>query len=79
MLRRGEEGLERAGQPIQVPEAYPALVFQVVASLVVAVIRREVRAVSRGLRIRIRADFLPYPDWAPRIISFLIQHVVSKS
>ncbi len=41
-----QQGLEGPAQFVQVPEADPALVLQIIASLVVAVVRREVGAVQ---------------------------------
>jgi hypothetical protein len=41
-----QQGLEGPAQFVKVPEADPALVLQIIASLVVAVVRREVGAVQ---------------------------------
>jgi hypothetical protein len=46
-LWSSQQGLEGPAQFVQVPEPDPALVLQIIASLVVAVVRREVGAVER--------------------------------
>ncbi len=42
-----QQRLEGPAQPIQVPQADPSLVLQIIASLVIAVVGREVGAVER--------------------------------